>query len=168
MAARVTTMALGLWLVVLILGGLGLQPLAGLPIVGNLGAGEAAPPALPERVQAAVAKHTTVAPATRAVQAPVRAAPVPSHRPAFTAPFPAKTRPPARTTPATPRARGPASPAPAPSLPSTSPSNTAPGRTRIPPGQAKKGPVPPSSTPATTPVGNGNGNGKSNGKVKTP
>src|SRR5436189_62054 len=36
-AGRVVTAILGLWLVVLILGGLGLQPLAGLPLVANPG-----------------------------------------------------------------------------------------------------------------------------------
>src|SRR5438874_17564 len=100
-AGRVATTALGLWLVVLILGGLGLQPLAGLPIVGDLGAREAAPPALPKRVQAAVASHTTVAPATGAVRAPVTTVPVPSRRPAVIAPSRATTRPPAQTPPAT-------------------------------------------------------------------
>src|SRR6266571_3405061 len=85
-AGRVATTALGLWLLVLILGGLGLQPLAGIPIVGDLGAREAAPPALPKRVQAAVAGHTTAAPATGALQAPVTTAPLPSRRPTVTAP----------------------------------------------------------------------------------
>lgn len=147
-AGRVATTALGLWLVVLILGGLGLQPLAGLPIVGDLGAGKPAPPALPERVQAAVARRTTVAPATRAVQAPVTTVP-------GTAPSPAKTRPPARRTPATgpgriktTPGRGPTSPpAPASSSPTTSPSTTAPGQTRTPPGQTKTEPGPPTTTP---------------------
>ncbi len=126
-AGRVATTALGLWLVVLILGGLGLQPLAGLPIVGDLGAREAAPPALPERVQAAVAKHTTV--------------PVPSRRPAVPAPSRGKTRAPVRTTPPgrtkTTFGRGLTSPAPAPSRSTTSPSTTAPGQTRTPPGQTQ-------------------------------
>lgn len=173
-AGRVATTALGLWLVVLILGGLGLQPLAGLPIVGDLGAREAAPPALPKRVQAAVARHTTVAPATGAVHAPVTTVPVPSRHPAVTAPSHAKTRPPARTAPATtpgrPKTtpgRGPASPAP--SRPTTSPSTTAPGQTRNPPGQTKTGPGPPTSTPGTTPGGNGKGNVRgANGTVTTP
>jgi hypothetical protein len=144
-AGRVATTALGLWLVVLILGGLGLQPLAGLPIVGDLGAREAAPPALPERVQAAVAKHTTVAPVTGAVLAPVTTVPAPPRRAAVTAPSRAKTRSPARRTPATPpgrtkatRGHGPTSPAP--SRPTTSPSTTAPGQTRTPPGQTKTAP----------------------------
>jgi hypothetical protein len=44
-AGRVVTTALGLWLVVPILGGLGLQSLVGLPIVGHLGVRAAAPPA---------------------------------------------------------------------------------------------------------------------------
>ena len=96
-AGRVATTALGLWLVVLILGGLGLQPLAGLPLVGRLGAREAAPPALPERVQAVVARGATVAPTTQAAQTPVTTVPVPSRRPAVTAPSRAKTR----TTPTT-------------------------------------------------------------------
>ena len=38
LAGRGVTTILALWLVVLILGGLGLQPLAGLPLVDNLGA----------------------------------------------------------------------------------------------------------------------------------
>jgi hypothetical protein len=165
-AARVATIALGLWLIVLILGGLGVQPLGGLPIVGDLGAREAAPPALPERVQAAVARHTTVALAARAVQSPVQTAPVPSRRPAVTAPSRAKTRPPARTVPATaprrtntPPGRGPKSPAPAPFSPTTSPSTTAPGQTRSPPGLTKTGPGSPTITPGTIPGANGNRNG---------
>ena len=171
-AGRVATMVLGLWLIVLILGGLGLQPLAGLPIIGDLGAREAAPPALPERVQAAVARHTTVAPATGAVQAPVTTVPLPSRRPAVTAPSRAKTRPPARSTPATPSGRTKTTPgrgptAPAPSRPTTSPSTTAPGQTRTPPGQTKTGPGPPTSTPGTTPGGNGNARG-TNGTVTPP
>jgi hypothetical protein len=177
-AGRLATTALGLWLLVLILGGLGLQPLAGLPIVGDLGAGETAPPALPKRVQAAVAGRTTVAPATGAVPVPVTTAPVPSHTPAVTAPPRARTRPPARTSPATTPGRakttpgvGPASPTPAPSRPATSPSTTAPGQTRNPPGQTKTGPGPPTSTPGTTPGGNGNGSGNAHGvkgTVTTP
>ena len=162
-AGRVATTALGLWLVVLILGGLGLQPLAGLPIVGHLGAREAAPPALPERVQAAVARGATVAPATRSVQTPVGTAPIPVRRPAVTAPSSAKTRQPARTTPAT--APGHAkttltSPAPAPSHPTTSPSSTAPGQT-------KTGTGPPTTTPGTTPGANGKTHG-AKGTVTTP
>jgi hypothetical protein len=182
-AGRVATMALGLWLAVLILGGLGLQPLAGLPIVGDLGAGEAAPPALPERVQAAVARRTTVAPATGAVQAPLTTVHVPSRRPAVTAPSRAKTRPPARTTPArtpgptkTTPGRVPTSPTPAPSRPATSPSTAAPGQTRNPPGQTrpppgktKTGPGPPTSTPGTTPGGNVKGSTRgTKGTVTTP
>jgi hypothetical protein len=160
-AGRVTTTGLGLWLVALILGGFGLQPLAGLPIVGDLGAGEAAPPAVPKRVQAAVAERTTVAPTTRAVQAPVKNVPA-SRRPAVTAPSRGKTRPPAGTTPATTPGptktnpgRGPKSPAPAPSPRTTSPSATAPGQTRTAPGQTKTGPGPPPITPGKTHGGKG-------------
>jgi hypothetical protein len=194
-AGRVATTALGLWLVVLILGGLGLQPLAGLPVVGHLGVRGAAPPALPERVQAAVARGATVAPTMGAVQAPVGTVPVPSRRPGVTAPSRAKTRPPARTTPATPPrrtkttpGRGLASPVPAPSGTTTSPSSTAPGQTRTPPGQTetgtspsstapgqtrtapgqtKTGPGPPTVTPGTTPGANGNAHG-AKGTVRTP
>lgn len=157
-AGRVATTALALWLAVLILGGLGLQPLAGIPIVGDLGAGGAAPPALPERVQAAAAKRTTVAPAPRAVGAPVTTVPVPSRRRPVRAPPPAKTRPKARQAPVTTPGRAkttpgraPTSAAPAPSRPTT----TAPGQTRTPPGQTKTGPGPPITTPGTTPRGNG-------------
>jgi hypothetical protein len=176
-AGRVATTALGLWLVVLILGGLGLQPLAGLPIVGRLGAREAAPPALPERVQAAVARGATVAPATRSVQTPVGTAPIPVRRPAVTAPSRAKKRQPARTTPAT--APGHAkttltSPAPAPFHPTTSPSSTAPGQTKTgtspsstAPGQTKTGTGPPTTTPGTTPGANGKTHG-AKGTVTTP
>jgi hypothetical protein len=181
---RVATTALGLWLVVLILGGLGLQPLAGLPIVGHLGAREAAPPALPERVQAAVARGATVAPTARAVQAPVTTVPVRSRRPALTAPSRAKKRQPARTTPATAPGHAKttlASPAPAPSRPTTSPSTTAPGQTRVPPGQTKTGTSPsstapgqtktgtgpPTTTPGTTPGANGKAHG-AKGTVTTP
>ena len=169
---RVATTALGLWLLVLILGGLGLQPLAGLPIVGDLGAREAAPPALPERVQAAVASHTTVAPATGAVRAPVTTVPVPSRRPAVIAPSRATTRPPAQTPPATTPGRtkttpGRGSTPTAPSRSTTSPSTAAPGHARTQPGQTKTGPGPPTSTPGTTPRGNGNTRG-AKGTVTTP
>jgi hypothetical protein len=167
-AGRVATTALGLWLVVLILGGLGLQPLAGLAIVGGLGTREVAPPALPKRVRAAVASHTTIALATGSVQAPVRTAPVPSRRPAVTPPSRAKTRPPTRTTPATtPGRTKTTSPAPASSRPTTSPSTTAPGQTRTPAGKTKTGPGPPTSTPGTTPGSNGNRRG-AKGTVTTP
>lgn len=151
---RVATMALGLWLVALILGGLGLQPLPGIPIVGDPGAHGAAPPALPKRVQAAVARRGTVTAATGALRAPVITAP----HPAGTAPSREQTQAPAlshprdATTPATTPGqaetapgRGPASPAPSRVKPS--PPTTAPGRTRTPPGQAKTGPGPPDSTP---------------------
>lgn len=190
-AARLATTALGLWLVELILGGLGLQPLAGLPIVGHLGVREAAPPALPERVQAAVAMHITVPLATRRALTPGGTVHVPSRHPAVTAPSRAKT-PPARTTPArTPRrtkttpGRGPAS---QPSLTTTSPSSTAPGQTQTPPGQTKTGTSPsstapgqtqtppgqtktgtgsPTTTPGTTPGANGSAHG-AKGTVTTP
>jgi hypothetical protein len=175
-AGRVATTALGLWLVVLILGGLGLQPLAGLPLVGGLGAREAAPPALPERVQTAVARGATVAPTTRAAQTPVTTVPVPSRRPAVTAPSRAKTRPPARTTPKTgakhtnttpgraltspapaisPTTTKPSSTAPGQTKTGTSPSSTAPGQTRTAPGQTKTGTGPPTTTPGTTPGAKG-------------
>jgi hypothetical protein len=187
-AGRVATTALGLWLVVLILGGLGLQPLAGLPIVGRLGVREAAPPALPERVQAAVARGATLTATSRAVQAPVTTVPVRSRRPAVIAPSSAKTRPPARTTPATPPkrtkttpGRGPTSPALAPSGTTTSPSSTAPGQTRTAPGQTKTGTSPsttapgqtktgsgpPTTTPGTMPGANGKAYGPK-GTVRTP
>jgi hypothetical protein len=189
-AGRVATTALGLWLVVLILGGLGLQPLAGLPILGHLGAREAAPPALPERVQAAVARGATVAPARRTVQTPVGTAPVPSPRPTVKAPSRAKTRPSAPAPARTKTAPGHAltAPAPAASLTTTSPSSTAPGQTRTPPGQTKTGtspsstapgqtrtapgqtktgPGPPTTTPGITPGANGNAHG-AKGTVRTP
>jgi hypothetical protein len=180
-AGRVATTALGLWLLVLILGGLGLQPLDGLPIVGDLGAREAGPPALPERVRTAVAKHTIVAPTTGTVHAPVATVPVPSRRPAVTAPSGATTRPRARTTPVrtpgrtnTTPGRGSTSTAPAQSHPTTSPSATAPGQTRKPlgptrpqPGKTKTGPGPPTSTPGTTPGRNGSTHGVK-GTVRTP
>jgi hypothetical protein len=167
-AGRVATTALGLWLVALILGGLGLQPLPGLPIVGDLGAREAAPPAVPERLRDAVARHTTVAPTPRAGQAPVKTAPgVPSRRPAAPGPSRAKKRPPAKTTPATPPGRTKTTPgrgpkSPAPSRHTTNPSATAPGQTRTPPGQTrtppgqtKTRPGPPPSTPGKARGGKG-------------
>ena len=162
LAGRVVTTILALWLVVLILGGLGLQPLAGLPIVDNLGARAAAPPALPERVQTAVKRHTTVAPATGGAKGPVRAVPNPPRRAAVTPPSRARRPSPARTTPPTSPVRPntatgfmPTSPAPAPSITTTSPSTTAPGQTRTPPGQTKTEPGPPTTTPAGTPGSNG-------------
>ena len=179
-AGRVATTVLGLWLVVLILGGLGLQPLAGIPVVGHLGVHAAAPPALPERVQSAVATHTTVVPAPGALQAPVRIMRVAPRHPAVKAPARARTRAPARTPPPTvpPRikttpVRALTSPAPAPALATTSPSSTAPGQTRTKtgpsstaPGQTKTERGPPTTTPGTTPGNNGEAHGK--GKVTTP
>jgi len=169
-AGRVATTVLGLWLVVLILGGLGLQPLAGIPVVGHLGVHEAAPPALPKRVQAAVARHTTVAPDA------LGTVPIPPRSPAGTAPASARTRPPARTTPPrnkTTPVRALTSPAPAPALTTTSPSSTVPGQIRTKtgpsstaPGQTKTEPGPPTTTPGTTPGGNREARGK--GKVTTP
>ena len=156
-AGRVVTATLGLWLVVLILGGLGLQPLAGLPLVANLGAREAAPPALPQRVQAAVNRHTTVAPARGAAKGPIRAVPTPPRRAAVTPLSRAKRRSPAGTTPATPPAHPnttsvmPTSPAPGPSITRTSRSTMAPGQTRTPPGQTKTEPGPPTTTPGGPP-----------------
>ena len=156
-AGRIATAALGLWLVVLILGGLGLQPLAGIPIVGDLGAHGAAPPALPKRVQAATAKRTTVTPEPRAVRAPVTTVPVPSRHRSVTAPSPAKTLPRTRKAPAGTLGGRPTSPAPpAPSHTAPSPTTTAPGQTRTPPGQTKTGSGPPTTTPGTTPHAKGN------------
>lgn len=140
-AGRVATTALGLWLVVLILGGLGLQPLAGLPIVGDLGTGVAAPPTLPARVRSAVAKNTTLAPAPGAGDSE------------------------------TTTGNEPTSTAPKTSRPKKSPSTTAPGQTRTPPGQTKTGSGPPATTPGTTPGANGKGNDKVPGakdKAKKP
>src|SRR4051812_10449246 len=71
-AGRVVTTILVLWLFVLTLGGLGLEPLAGLPILGKLRARDTAPPALPKRVQSAVDENTTVAVRTKAAQAPAQ------------------------------------------------------------------------------------------------
>jgi hypothetical protein len=182
-AGRVATTVLGLWLVVLILGGLGLQPLAGLSVIGRLGGGEAAPPALPARVQAAVAMHKTVGPAAGAGQGRLKRAPSTSRRSPLSPTSRAKRRRAARTTSPAPAGRikptpgrsrptlggklG--SPAPAPSLTATSPSSTAPGQartetspsstapgqTRTPPGQTRTEPGPPAGTPGTTPTSNG-------------
>jgi hypothetical protein len=161
-AGRVATTVLGLWLVMLILGGLGLQPLAGIPIVGDLGADGAAPPALPDRVRSAAAKRTTVAPAPRA-RVPATTGPGQSRRRQLTTPSPAKTRPQARQAPTTtPRRAGttpnraPLPATPAPSRPTPNGTTTAPGQTRTPPGQTKTAPGPPTTTPGTTPHGKGN------------
>jgi uncharacterized iron-regulated membrane protein len=178
-AGRLVTTVLGLWLVVLILGGLGLQPLAGLPVIGHLGAREAAPPALPKRVQAAVDRHSTVAaPAARPVQTQLTRIPSSSHRPAVSPTFRAKRRSPVR--PPAPAGRSKttlggelpsASPAPPTTTTSpssttpgqlrteTSPSSTAPGQTQTPPGQTKAEPGPPTITPGTTPATNGKTSG---------
>jgi hypothetical protein len=116
-AGRVATAALGLWLVTLTLGGLGLQPLAGLPVVGDLGTGPDAPPALPERVRAAVGRGTTVVPLTTPA-APAQRAPsgVPSPRRSATTTAPARTRTPSRKaagkTTATPTTTAPATTSP--------------------------------------------------------
>jgi hypothetical protein len=171
-AGRVATTSLGLWLVVLILGGLGVQPLAGLPIIGDLGTREAAPPVLPERVQTAVIRRSTLAPATRTAptaRAPVTTAPASPRRAAVTPVPHATTRPGGRSrhhrrSPATPTPTGtsgdsrslePSSPAP---TPETSPNpppgqgHAAPGGgTRTPPGRGPAVPAPahptnPSST----------------------
>jgi len=159
-AGRVATVALGLWLVLLTLGGLGLQPLGGLPVVRDLGAGEAAPPALPKRVQKAVDRGAAVTPAARKVRS-VRA------------PSPAPARPQAGTTPATTPGHGktttsdrPASPAPAAAKQTTSPSTTAPGQIRPAPGQTKTTTGPPASTPGTAPASHVN-NGKALGAKGT-
>jgi hypothetical protein len=172
-AGRLATAALGLWLIVLILGGLGLQPLAGVPLVGGLGARQAAPPALPKRVQSAVARGATVAPTNRASQTPSTTVPVRSPRTAATAPSRAKTRStpttgvkhtnrtPRRTltspAPATsPTTTRPSSTAPGQTKTTTTPSSTAPGQTQTAPGQTKTGPGPPTTTPGTTPGAKGN------------
>jgi hypothetical protein len=152
-AGSIATAVLAAWLAVLILGGLGLQPLAGIPIVGDLGADGSAPPALPERVQAAGAKRTT--PEPRAVRAPVTTVPVPSRHRSVTAPSPTKPLPRTRKAPARALGRGPTSPAPASSPTTPSPTSTAPGQTRTPPGQTKTGPGAPTTTPGTTPHAKG-------------
>lgn len=156
-AGRVGTAVLGLWLVVLILGGLGLQPLAGLPIVGHIGVREAAPPALPERVQAAVIRGGAVAPTRQVAPAPAGTVVVPLRRPTVTTLSGAKPRPPAQTTPAggpgdtkTTPGRALTSPALAPSPTTTSPSSTAPGQTRTQPGQTQTGTNPSSTAPGQT------------------
>jgi len=169
-AGRVATTALGLWLLVLILGGLGLQPLAGLPVVGDLGPRAAAPPALPKRVRGAVDSHTALAPLKRPAHAPVTTVPLRSPRPPVTAPFRSKTQSPRRTAPVRTPAKAPSrinttpggaltSPPPGHSRPTTSPSTSAPGQSRSPPGQTKGERGPPTTTPGTTPSTNGNHNG---------
>lgn len=145
-AGRVATAALGLWLVLLTLGGLGLQPLGGLPVVRDLGAGEAAPPALPKRVQKAVDRGAAVTPAARKVRSvrapsPAPARPQAGTTPAATAPRPGKT-----TT-----SHRPASPAPAAAKQTTVPSTTAPGQLQSAPGQTKTTTGPPTTTPGTAP-----------------
>jgi hypothetical protein len=164
-AGSIATAVLALWLAVLILGGLGLQPLAGIPIVGDLGGGGGVPPALPKRVQAGNAKRATVAPVPRTAREPVpTTGPIRSRRRSVTAPSPAKTLPRARRAPVTAPGRakttpgrGPASPAPSPTT--ASPTSTAPGQNRTPPGQTKTGHGPPTTTPGTTPRPKGNGAG---------
>jgi len=171
---RVATTALGLWLLVLILGGLGLQPLAGLPVVGDLDPRATVPPALPKRVRGAVASRTAVAPPKRAVHAPVTTVPIRSPRPRVTAPSRSKTQSPRRTAPVRTRATAPSrinttpggaltSPARAPSRSTTRPSSSAPGQSRNPPGQTKDERGPPTTTPGTTPSTNGNHNGARTG-----
>ncbi len=127
-AGRVATAALTLWLAALTLGGLGLQPLAGLPVVGGIGAGESTPPALPQRVRTAVARHATVAPATasQTVAAPPGQT---ETSPSTAVPGRTKTSP-STTVPG----RTKTSPSTtAPGRTKTSPSTTAPGRTRTSP-----------------------------------
>src|SRR4051794_38470093 len=161
-AGRVATIVLGLWLAALMLGGLGLQPLARIPVVGGLGDEAAAPPALPHRLQAAAAERTGGAPASHLRPAPVRAAPVQAHTRRDTARTPAQRRPRARSRPVTtPRRSKPtpsprlASPLPTRPKPKPTPPTTAPGQTRTPPGQTRTAPGPPPSTPGTTPPGHG-------------
>jgi hypothetical protein len=151
---RVATAALGLWLVLLTLGGLGLQPLGGLPVVHDLGAGDAAPPALPKRVQTAVDRGTTVTPVARKVR-PVRV------------PSPARVRP-QMSHPAPGQGGTTTAHRPAPQAPSqtTSPSTTAPGQALLAPGQTKTTTGPPASTPGTTPGSHGN-NGEALGAKGT-
>lgn len=189
-AGRVATAVLGLWLTVVMLGGLGLQPLGGLPVVGRIAhAADAAPPALPERVQAAVSRRVPLPVVAQA--APVVAARRPMTSPSAITRAPtrhrgtgvrsrAKRRPPARATPPTTLrpvrpspARAPAPAAattprpaastpvapPTSSRPTTSPSTTAPGQTKTAPG-------PPATTPGTAPTPGGKGRG--HGTVSTP
>ena len=160
MAGRVATTVLGLWLVVLVLGGLGLQPLAGLPIVGRLGVRAAAPPALPERVQAAVIRGGAVAPARPAALTPAGTVPVLSRRPTVTTLSGAKPRQPAQTTPTrvpggtkTAPGRALTSPALAPSPTTTSPSSTAPGQTQTQRGQTQTQPGQTQTQPGQTQTG---------------
>lgn len=157
-AGRIATTALGLWLAALTLGGLGLQPLAGLPVVGDIGAGNPEPPALPERVRSAVARHATIAPSTPALQVPAWVtvpAPLPSP-PLSTAPT-ATTRAPARTTPSStpgPTSTSPSATAPGQTRTAPGQTKTAPGQTKTAPGKTKTAPVPPA---ATTPQPKRNG-----------
>ena len=171
LAGRIGTAVLGLWLVALTLGGLGLQPLAGLPVVGSVGTGGSAPPALPARVRIAVARRTTVAP-----RASSPAAGTPSSlggRPA-TGSVPTRIPGAVRTAP-----RRPASRTLTPPRSATSPSITAPGKTRSAPVKTRTAPVktrtaprktrtapvktqttgPPGVTPGTTPGSKSNGKG---------
>lgn len=169
--ARLATAVLGLWLAVLILGGLGLQPLGGIPIAGGLGGGNAAPPALPKRVHVE-ARHSSPPPVADAPARHVARAGTRSHRTAAIA----RPRAGARATPTGGRTHtketlrpSPRSPLPSPApTPTRSPSSapapsrpqaTAPGQTRTAPGQTKTTPGPPPSTPGGTPGGNANGNG---------
>jgi hypothetical protein len=154
-AGRAAATVLGLWLVVLILGGLGLQPLAGIPIVGDIGARGSAPPGLPRRVKHA-AKEATTLPARRGAGAPATTTPGPSRRPAARGPAPAKTRAPANEAPATGPGRANTTPGQAPAIakppstpsrPTNRPTTTAPGQTKTAPGQTKTAPGPPETTP---------------------
>jgi hypothetical protein len=171
-AARLATAVLGLWLAVLILGGLGLQPLGGIPIAGGLGGGNAAPPALPKRVHADVARHSSVPRAAAAPARHVARATARSHRPAATPSPRGDTR--ATPTGGHPHTKGTLRPGPTSPLPSPAPSPTrsppparshpqatAPGQTRTAPGQTKTTPGPPAITPGGTPGGNTHGNGHS-------
>jgi hypothetical protein len=171
-AGRGATIALGLWLLVLMLGGLGLQPLAGLPIVGDLGSGDASPPSLPERVQTALDLRTTLAPARRTESAPAATVPVTPRRPAGTAgqraapraQLPARRRRPRAPSPMYTGGRGPGTSTPATNAPASAgtrpgrepavpaarrpdPSTSAPGQLRIPSDQVKPEPAAPAGTP---------------------
>jgi hypothetical protein len=158
---RVVTTILVLWLFVLALGGLGLEPLAGLPLLGKLGARDVGPPRLPQRVQAAADGHTTVAAPARAAHPPARAPSAPGS--STLTPRSNATRPRPRTRPATPRARpnttavsAPPFAAPGSSTATGGQSSTAPGQVRTPPGQTKTEAGPPTITPGGTPGTHGN------------
>lgn len=137
----------------LVLGGLGLQPLGGLPVIGGLATPKGAPPSLPTRVEAAVDARRTV-PMPRPATAPR------VESPASTDTVPDRAgRAPAPSTPTSTRARRPSATStskvpkrkPAGAPVAVPPAATTPHRPATPPGRTTHAAPTTSRRPASPP-----------------